>query len=113
MGVPQRVPGGRRCGLPRPQAHRPGALPVCGPEERLIGVITDGDLRRHMSDSLLARTVAQVMRRGPKTITAGVLAVEALGLMSRAAITSLFVVDEGGRPTGFLHMHDCLRAGVA
>ena len=90
-----------------------GCVGVCSPEGRLIGVITDGDLRRHMSDSLLARTVAQVMHSAPKTVTAGALAAEALGLMNRTAITSLFVVDEGGRPTGFLHMHDCLRAGVA
>ncbi|HEV2303131.1 MAG TPA: KpsF/GutQ family sugar-phosphate isomerase [Stellaceae bacterium] len=79
----------------------------------LIGVVTDGDLRRHMSDSLLLRTVAEVMHRDPKTISAQALAAEALGLMNRSAITALFVVDEGGSPTGFLHMHDCLRAGLA
>jgi arabinose-5-phosphate isomerase len=90
-----------------------GCVGVCGPEGRLLGVITDGDLRRHMGDSLLGRRVSEVMHRAPKTITAAALAAEALGLMNRTAITSLFVVDELGRPIGFLHMHDCLRAGVA
>ncbi|HJU16881.1 MAG TPA: KpsF/GutQ family sugar-phosphate isomerase [Stellaceae bacterium] len=80
---------------------------------RLVGVVTDGDLRRHMSAALLSRKVAEVMRPGPKTVAATALAAEALGLMNRIAITSLFVVDEEERPIGFLHMHDCLRAGVA
>jgi arabinose-5-phosphate isomerase len=90
-----------------------GCVGVCNPEGRLIGVVTDGDLRRHMGVSLLVRSAAEVMHPGPKTISAGALAAEALGLMNRSAITSLFIVDESGRPTGFLHMHDCLRAGVA
>lgn len=90
-----------------------GCVGVCDPQGRLIGVITDGDLRRHMGDSLLGRPVAEVMHRSPKTIGAAALAAEALGLMNRIAITALFVVDEVGRPIGFLHMHDCLRAGIA
>jgi arabinose-5-phosphate isomerase len=90
-----------------------GCVGVCEEGGRLVGVITDGDLRRHMGDSLLGQTVAHVMHRNPKTITAAALAADALGLMNRFTITSLFVVDEGGRPAGFLHMHDCLRAGVA
>jgi arabinose-5-phosphate isomerase len=90
-----------------------GCVGVCDAAGRLIGVITDGDLRRHMDDSLLARGVAEVMHRQPKTIAASALAAEALGLMNRSAITALFVVDAGGRPTGFLHLHDCLRAGIA
>jgi arabinose-5-phosphate isomerase len=79
----------------------------------LIGVITDGDLRRHMDDSLLGRQVAEIMHPDPKTIAAAALAAEALGSMNRTAITALFVVDAEGRPIGVLHMHDCLRAGVA
>jgi arabinose-5-phosphate isomerase len=90
-----------------------GCVGVCGPDGRLVGVVTDGDLRRHMDDGLLVRTVGEIMHRDPKTITAGHLAAEALGLMNRFAITALFVVDDGLRPTGFLHLHDCLRAGVA
>ena len=90
-----------------------GCVGVCDDDGRLIGVITDGDLRRHMGDALLDRTVAEVMHPEPKTTTAAALAAEALGVMNRFAITALFVVDEGRRPAGFLHMHDCLRAGVA
>jgi arabinose-5-phosphate isomerase len=90
-----------------------GCVGVCGTDGRLIGVITDGDLRRHMGDALLAQSVQAVMHHNPKSIAAAALAADALGLMNRFAITSLFVVDEGDRPIGFLHMHDCLRAGVA
>jgi arabinose-5-phosphate isomerase len=90
-----------------------GCVGVCETDGRLIGVITDGDLRRHMGDSLLSQTVGAVMHRNPKTIAAAALAADALGLMNRFAITSLFVVDEDSRPVGFLHMHDCLHAGVA
>src|SRR6516164_4892886 len=90
-----------------------GCVGVCDSGGCLIGVITDGDLRRHMGGSLLERTVAEVMHRNPKTIAAAALAVDALGLMNRFAITSLFVFDEDEGPIGFLHMHDCLRAGVA
>ena len=90
-----------------------GCVGVCDDGGRLFGVITDGDLRRHMDDGLLARTVGEVMHRDPKTITAAHLAAEALGLMNRFAITALFVVDDDRRPVGFLHLHDCLRAGIA
>jgi arabinose-5-phosphate isomerase len=92
-----------------------GCVGVCDAAGRLVGVITDGDLRRHMDDGLLAREVCQVMHLNPKTITANRLAGEALGMMTGQAppTTSLFVVDEAGRATGFVHMHDCLRAGVA
>jgi len=90
-----------------------GCVGVCGTDGCLIGVITDGDLRRHMGDSLLRQTVGAVMHRNPKTIAASALAADALGTMNRFAITSLFVVDEAGRTIGFVHMHDCLRAGIA
>ncbi len=90
-----------------------GCVGVCGPEGQLVGVITDGDLRRHMDDGLLSRSVSEIMHPGPKTTTAASLAAEALGLMNRFAITALFVVDDKQRPVGFLHMHDCLRAGIA
>ena len=90
-----------------------GCVGVRDAAGRLVGVITDGDLRRHMSDSLLRRRVGEIMHASPRTISAQALAAEALGLMNRSAITALFVVDERGAPTGFLHMHDCLRAGLA
>src|SRR5439155_354494 len=71
-----------------------GCVGVCDADGRLLGVITDGDLRRHMDDRLLARTVAEIMHRNPKTISAAHLAAEALGVMNQFAITALFVVDD-------------------
>jgi arabinose-5-phosphate isomerase len=92
-----------------------GCVGVCDAQGRLIGVITDGDLRRHMDDGLLSRAVAEIMHANPKTIGSSRLAGEALALMTDLArpTTSLFVVDDMRRPTGFVHMHDCLRAGIA
>lgn len=78
----------------------------------LAGIITDGDLRRHMSPDLPGRPVAEVMTTNPTTIRPDALASEALRIMNARSITNLFVVD-GGRPVGVLHVHDCLRAGVA
>jgi arabinose-5-phosphate isomerase len=83
----------------------------------LIGIITDGDLRRHMV-GLLDRSAGEVMTSHPLTIRAGALASEALGIMNARKITTLFVVEadapEGvpAPPVGILHVHDCLRAGV-
>jgi len=79
----------------------------------LIGIITDGDLRRHMGDDLLRSSVDLVMNRQPKTIRPHALAAEALGRMNHEKITSLFAVDAERRPLGILHIHDCLRAGIA
>ena len=81
----------------------------------LVGIITDGDLRRHMATpDILRQPVEQVMTRGPRTVRPLATIAEALGLMAakdRRPITSLFVVEEG-KPVGLLHMHDCLRAGA-
>ena len=86
----------------------------CGVVEtggQLTGIVTDGDLRRHMGTELLARPVEAVMTPAPLVIEPGELASAALGLMSRGQITVLFVVD-AGVPVGVLHIHDVLRAGV-
>ncbi|RED18484.1 KpsF/GutQ family sugar-phosphate isomerase [Pontivivens insulae] len=88
-----------------------GTAGVVSPAGRLIGVITDGDLRRNM-DNLLSRTAGDVMTADPRTIDAGALAQEALNIMS-GRITTLFVTEpETGAPTGILHIHDLLRAGI-
>ncbi|WP_119421385.1 KpsF/GutQ family sugar-phosphate isomerase [Desertibaculum subflavum] len=89
-----------------------GCVGVVDAAGALIGIVTDGDLRRHMHPGLLDRRVDAVMTRGPRTIGAEALAAEALGRMNAANITSLFVTD-GRRPVGIVRMHDCLRAGVA
>ena len=87
-----------------------GCVGVVGAGGRLEGLITDGDLRRHM-DGLFDRTAGEVMTRGPKSITPATLAGEALKLMNDSRITVLFVVQDGA-PVGILHVHDVLRAGV-
>ena len=87
-----------------------GVVGVVDADARLVGVITDGDLRRHM-EGLLGHAAGEVMTRGPKTAAPGMLAAEALKIMNEARITVLFVVEKG-RPVGILHVHDVLRAGV-
>ena len=77
----------------------------------LLGVISDGDLRRNMGD-LMARTAGEVATRAPKTIPPDMLAAEALVLMQNSKVHALVVVDEGQVPMGLLRIHDCLRAGV-
>ncbi len=89
-----------------------GCVGVINQEGLLIGIVTDGDLRRHMGDELLVRRAEEVMTRGPQTIESRALAVEALALMNKRAITVLFVT-EAQRPVGAIHLHDCLRAGIA
>ena len=91
-----------------------GCIGIVADDGTLCGIITDGDLRRHMAPDLLDRRVSEVMTGNPRTVRADALAAEALGVMNAKAITSLFVVAEGGRvPVGIIHMHDCLRAGVS
>ena len=91
---------------------RYGCVGVVGDDGRLAGIITDGDLRRHMGDGVLSRAVGDVMTLGPKTIRRRALAAEALGFMNQAKITTLFVTEDD-RPVGVLHMHDILNAGIA
>lgn len=88
-----------------------GCVGVVDDRNRLMGIITDGDLRRHMGDGLLARPASEIMTPDPKTIRPRALAAEALWLMNTRKITSLFVADNA-EPVGILHVHDCLRAGV-
>jgi arabinose-5-phosphate isomerase len=82
---------------------------------RLIGVVTDGDLRRAMGPGLLERPVREVMTPNPRTIRPDALAADALHAMNAGnrRVTSLFVVDSSGRPIGIVHVHDLLRAGIA
>ncbi|MCX5496863.1 KpsF/GutQ family sugar-phosphate isomerase [Kaistia dalseonensis] len=89
-----------------------GCLGVLDRDGMLIGIITDGDLRRHLGPDLLSRTVDEVMTRAPKTIVPDMLVGTAIDLLNTAKITAFFVV-ENRRPVGILHMHDLLRIGVA
>ncbi len=87
-----------------------GCVGVVDEDRKLMGLITDGDLRRHM-DGLFEHAAGEVMTVGPKAVTKATLAGEALKLMNDSRITVLFVV-EAGEPVGILHVHDVLRAGV-
>jgi arabinose-5-phosphate isomerase len=135
-------PGGRlgvRLKHVRDLMHAGEAMPLAGPETamdrallvmtekhfgcvgvtddagRLVGIVTDGDLRRAMGPDLLGRRVADVMTASPRTIGPDALAAEAMHEMTARArpITALFVVDAEGRAVGILHLHDLLRAGLA
>jgi arabinose-5-phosphate isomerase len=89
-----------------------GCVGVVDGDGALCGIITDGDLRRHMRDDLLARAVEQVMTARPKAIRGDQLAAEALELMNASKVTALFVIDDA-KPVGLVHVHDLLRIGVA
>jgi arabinose-5-phosphate isomerase len=88
-----------------------GVVGVTSSEGYLEGIVTDGDLRRHM-EGLLGRTAGDVMTRAPLTIGAQALAEEAVALMNDKRITCLFVAGADRRPAGLIHIHDCLRAGI-
>jgi arabinose-5-phosphate isomerase len=81
-------------------------------EGKLRGVITDGDLRRNLK-GLLDRTAGEVATGNPRTISADILLVDALGIMNDNRISALFAVDGDGRLEGLVHIHDALRVGVA
>ena len=89
-----------------------GCVGITDKNGKLAGIITDGDLRRHMRADLLAATVDGVMTKGPKTVSGDQLVSEALELLNSSKITAVFVLD-GGIPAGIVHLHDLLRAGVA
>jgi arabinose-5-phosphate isomerase len=89
-----------------------GCIGVTKADGALQGIITDGDLRRHMSSNLLDQQVDIIMTPAPKTIDAAMLATEALERLNAAKITSIFVVDNETKPVGLVHIHDLLRIGL-
>lgn len=130
-------PGGKlgaRLSKVRDLMHVGDALPLVGPDtpmadalieisskgfgvvgvakdNALTGIITDGDLRRHMQ-GLLDLTAADVLTANPATLRADALAEQALGVMNARKITCVFVTGPTGQIEGLLHIHDCLRAGL-
>jgi arabinose-5-phosphate isomerase len=88
-----------------------GCAGIVDEHDRLAGIITDGDLRRHMAPGLLELTAGAVMTADPQTISSESLIAEAVALMA-GKITNLFVVDDG-RVVGIVRLHDCLQAGAA
>ena len=93
-----------------------GAVLILDAQGALCGIVTDGDLKRHMAPDLLSRQVDRIMSQKPRTIRADALAVEALKIMTQDPnhyVTSLVVVDDSGNLTGLIRLQDCLQAGIA
>lgn len=103
-------------GLLEMTSKRLGVAGICDKEGKLVGIITDGDLRRALEreDDLLNHQASEIMTGNPKTIVKDDLAAKALYEMEEGSITSLFILaeDAGGKPIGIIHMHDLLKAGV-
>lgn len=92
-------------------AKRFGCAGVVDTSGQMVGIVTDGDLRRHMGEGLMKQTAREVMTTNPVSVGPSQLAAEALGIMNSKSITCLFVVEDA-KPVGILHIHDCLRAGI-
>ena len=93
-------------------AKQLGCVGVKTADGRLSGIITDGDLRRHMEDDILAMTASEVMTPNPKTVGDDALAAQVLAMMNENKITTFFVVVDG-EPRGIVHIHDILRTGLS
>jgi len=92
-----------------------GCIGVINSQGSLSGVITDGDLRRHMRPDFLTQKALEVMTSNPTVIMPDMLMAQALALLNQKSITSLFVVesvDQPSKPCGIIHIHDFLRMGV-
>ena len=81
---------------------------VCADNKKLLGIITDGDLRRHMTKGLLEKKVEEIMTVNPLTLKPETLVSEALNLMNEKSITNIFVTQKN-KPVGIIHMHEILR----
>jgi arabinose-5-phosphate isomerase len=92
-------------------SKRFGCAGIVDDEGKLVGIITDGDMRRHMCNEFMNMTAEEVMTSNPRTIRPGALAAEAVNIMNSYSITALFAVEDFSIK-GIIHIHDCLRAGV-
>jgi arabinose-5-phosphate isomerase len=88
-----------------------GCVGIIDGRGAIAGIVTDGDLRRHMRPDLMTALVDDVMTKNPKTIRGNLLASEALEILNASKITAL-IVTEANKPAGIVHLHDLLRAGV-
>ena len=95
-------------------SKRLGVTGVTDAEGKLVGIITDGDLRRGLErkGQILELTAEEIMTREPKTVSADTMATEAMAVMERFPITSLFVLDARDCPVGVIHLHDLVKAGI-
>ena len=94
-------------------SKRLGCVGFVNNKNELVGILTDGDLRRILTANTLNKNVEKLMTRTPKTISSNALASEALKIMHDKKITNLFVLDSKSHPVGVIHVHDCLNCGVA
>lgn len=94
-------------------SKRLGCVGIVDSQQHLLGIITDGDLRRYLSADVLSKKASDVMTKNPKTIAPDILVAEAVNVLNTKKITQLFVVNEDNIPLGIIHLHDCLQAGVA
>ena len=89
-----------------------GCIGITDTNSKLVGIITDGDLRRHMRNNLLDARVDEIMTRAPKTVRPDQLISETLEILNSMKVTTVIAVD-AGKPVGVIHIHDLLRAGAA
>ena len=89
-----------------------GCVGITSPQGDLVGVVTDGDLRRNITRNIIELVVDDVMTRSPLTVSPETLASKAMAILNQRAITAL-IVTTGKKPVGIIHMHDLLRIGVA
>ena len=89
-----------------------GCLGVISKTNNLIGIITDGDLRRHMEGNILEKKTSYIMTKKPKTVDENIFAIEALNIMKKNKITQVFVT-KNNKPIGILHIHDCIELELA
>ena len=89
-----------------------GCLGVISKNNKLVGIITDGDLRRHMSNAILEKKTSFIMTKNPKTVDEDIFAIEALNIMKKNKITQVFVT-KNNKPIGILHIHDCIELELA
>ena len=87
-----------------------GCVGVISKRKELIGIITDGDIRRHMNPKLLDRKVNEIMTKKPKTLSPSALVSQALKVMNEKSITNIFITEKK-KPLGIIHMHDILKNG--
>jgi arabinose-5-phosphate isomerase len=102
-----------RDALPIMNNHKFGCIGVKAQNGNLVGMITDGDLRRHLGEDLWSRKVEDIMTNNPTTIHEHMLAAEVIELINTKRITAVFVVSETKKPLGLIHIHDLLREGVS
>ncbi len=90
-----------------------GCIGVINESNNLIGIVTDGDIRRHIEEDMLSKLTYTIMTKNPITLDEESLAIEALAIMNEKSITSLFVVDQNNNISGIIHIHDCLKSGIS